>query len=107
MNTSEIFWLCLCAATIAFLYLICYFLICRYARAELLRSGALREKDAIQIYAEVESLEYDLRMAIAASGMTRVTIIVNIAENDGNKNEMKETVRMMRRKHKNIFYRMT
>ena len=107
MNPNEILWLCLCAAGIAFLYLIFYFGFCRYARAELLHGGALREKDAIQIYAEAESLEYYLRVAIAASGAERLTIIVNIPKNDGKKDEMKEIVRMMRRRHKNIFYRMT
>ena len=107
MNTSHVIWLCLCAVGIAFLYLVCYFLICRYARAELSKSGALREKDSIQIYAEAESLEYYLRVAIAASGPNRVTIVVNIPKTDGKKNEMKDIVRMMRRRHKNIFYRMT
>ena len=107
MNTSQILWLCLCATGIAVLYLICHFCICRYARAELSRSGASWEDDAIQIYAEAESLEYYLRVAIAASANDRVTIIVNISWSDRKKNEMRETVRMMRRRHKNIFYRMT
>ena len=79
---------------------------CRYAHAELSRSGAVWENNAIQIYAEAESLEYYLRVAIAASDADRVTIIVNIPKNNGRKNEMRETVRMMLRRHKNIFYRM-
>jgi hypothetical protein len=106
MNISQLSWLCLSAAGIAFLYLVLYFLIFRYARAELSRSGASWEDDAIQIYAEADSLEYYLRVAIAASSDDRVTIIVNIPKNNGRKNEMRETVRMMRRIHKNIFYRM-
>jgi hypothetical protein len=106
MNTSQILWLCLCAAGIAVLYLIGHLGLCRYARAELSRSGAVWENDAIQIYAEADSLEYYLRVAIAASSDDRVTIIVNIPKNNGRKNEMRETVRMMRRRHKNIFYRM-
>ena len=106
MNTSQILWLCLCAAGIAVLYLIGHFGLCRYARAELSRGGASWEDDSIQIYAEADSLEYYLRVAIAASANDRVAIVVNISESDGRKNEMRETVRMMRRRHKNIFYRM-
>ena len=64
MNTSQILWLCLCAAGIAVLYLICHFCICRYAHAELSRSGAVWENNAIQIYAEAESLEYYLRVSV-------------------------------------------
>ena len=106
MNIPPIVWLCLSAAGIAFLYFVLYFLLCRYARAELSRGGASWEDDSIQIYAEADSLEYYLRIAIAASANDRVAIVVNISESDGRKNEMRETVRMMRRRHKNIFYRM-
>ena len=106
MNINQILWLCLSAAGIAFLYFIFCFFICEYARAELSRSGASWEDDAIQIYAEADSLEYYLRIAIAASASDRVPIIVNISASDGKRNEMKQTVRMMRRRHKNIFYRM-
>ena len=106
MNIPPIVWLCLSAAGIAFLYLVLYFCIYEYARAELSRSGASWEDDAIQIYAEADSLEYYLRIAIAASANDHVAIIVNISENDSRKNEMKQIVRMMRRRHKNIFYRM-
>ena len=107
MNINHILWLCLSAAGIAFLYLVLYFCIYEYARAELSRSGASWENDAIQIYADADSLEYYLRIAIAASANDHVPIIVNISENDSRKNEMREIVRMMRRRHKNIFYRMT
>ena len=107
MNINQILWLCLSAAGIAVLYLVLYFCICEYARAELFRSGASWADDAIQIYADADSLEYYLRIAIAASASDRVPIIVNISASDGKRNEMKQTVRMMRRRHKNIFYRMT
>ena len=107
MNTSRLFYLFLCAAGIAIFYLICYFLISRSASAELSRSGAVREKDSIQIYAEADSLEYYLRVALAASATDRMTIVVNIPKRDGRRAEMKAIVRMMRRRHKNIFYRMT
>ena len=107
MNTSQLFDLCLCAAGVAFIYLISHRLIVWYASAELSKSGASVEDDAIQIYADADSLEYYLRIAIAANADDRVTIIVNIPKSDVRKDEMKEIVRMMRRRHKNIFYRMT
>ncbi len=107
MNPSHLFYLFLCAVGIALLYLVFYFLVVRYARAELSRSGAAREKDAIQIYAEADSLEYYLRVALAASAVDRMTIVVNIPKHDKRKSEMKAIVHMMRRRHKNIFYRMT
>ena len=107
MDIDQILCLCLSAAGIAFLYFIFYFCIFEYARAELARSGASWEDDAIQIYAEAESLEYYLRIALASSANDRVTIIVNISGSDPKKNEMKEIVRMMRRRHKNIFFRIT
>ena len=106
MDTTQLLSLCFCALGIALIYLVLYELVVRYASAELSASGALREKDAIQIYARADSLEYYLRVAIAASASDRITIIVNISKDDKNKDEMKETVRMMRRRHKNIFYRM-
>jgi len=107
MNTNQLFYLFLCAAGIALIYLVFYFLVVRYARAELSRSGAVREKDAIQIYADADSLEYYLRVALAASVPDRMTIVVNIPKHDRRRSEMKAIVRMMRRRHKNIFYRMT
>ena len=106
MDIFQALSLCFCALGIALIYLILYDLVVRYASAELSASGALREKDAIQIYARADSLEYYLRVALAASASDRITIIVNISKNDRNKDEMKEIVHMMRRRHKNIFYRM-
>ena len=107
MNTSQLLHIFLCAACIALLYLFFYVIVVRFACAELSKSGALREKDAIQIYAQADSLEYYLRIALAASAADHMTIIVNIPKTDSRKNERKEIVRMMRRRHKNIFYRIT
>ncbi|MBR6743694.1 MAG: hypothetical protein IKM00_00550 [Clostridia bacterium] len=104
MNT-ELWWrLFPCAFGIAVLYFIILLGICRTARAELLRRGAVWENGVIRIVAEAESLEYDLRAALAASSFARVRIIVSIPKDDAMEDEMKDTVRMMRRRHKNIFY---
>ena len=97
---------CAFAAVIALVYLLLYFLFFRFARAELKKVDAAWEEDAILLYVEAEALEYYLRIALAASGNKRLDIIVNISKTDSRKNEMKEIVYAMRRKHKNIFYRM-
>jgi len=107
MNPDQLPTIGLCAIAVALLYLAIRYLFLRFASAELSAGGARREGDAIQIYAQADSLEYYLRLAVAASDTDRLTIIVNIPKNDEQRNEMKATVRMMRRRHKNIFYRMT
>ena len=107
MNTSQLATVILCAPAIAFVYLLFYFIVFRFASSELSQIGASREKDAIRIYADAESLEYYLRVAIAASGRERLAIIVHIRKDDPGQNEMKAIVRMMRRRHKNIFYIMS
>lgn len=95
------------AMAIALIYLFFYFLFFRFAKAELKKINAVRKENAILLYVEVEALEYYLRMALAASGNKRLDIIVNIPKTESRKDEMKEIVYAMRRKHKNIFYRMT
>ena len=98
-----------CAFTIviAIIYLILYFLFFRFARAELKKIDAAWEENAILLYVEAEALEYYLRMALVASGDRRLDIIVNIPKTECRKDEMKGIVHAMRRKHKNIFYRIT
>ena len=97
---------CAFAMVIALVYLFCYFLFFRFSRAELKKTDSVWEEDAILLYVEAEALEYYLRMALAASGTKRSDIIVNISRTDSRKEEMKGIVYAMRRKHKNIFYRM-
>ena len=98
---------CIFAIALALIYLLLYFLYFRFARAELKKIDARREENAILLYVEAEALEYYLRLAIVASGREHLDIIVNIPRTDGQKEEMKEIVYAMRRKYKNIFYRMT
>ena len=82
MDTTQIQPICLCALGIALLYFLLYFFVLRFARAELSRAGASRDQNAIRIYAKAESLEYYLRLAIAASSSDHLTIIVNIPKYD-------------------------
>lgn len=107
MDFTPLQTVCVFAIAIAFVYLFLYFLLFRFARAELKKIDASWEENAILLYVEAEALEYYLRMALAASGNKQMDIIVNIPKTDDKKDEMKEIVYAMRRKHKNIFYRMT
>ncbi|MBE6665303.1 MAG: hypothetical protein E7603_03645 [Ruminococcaceae bacterium] len=106
MDFTPLQTVCLSAIAIAFVYLFFYFLFFRFAHAELKKINASWEENAILLYVEAEALEYYLRMALAASGNKRQDIIVNIPRTDSRKDEMKAIVCAMRRKHKNIFYRM-
>ncbi|MBQ3490038.1 MAG: hypothetical protein IJA86_05580 [Clostridia bacterium] len=106
MNWMPLQTVCAFAVVIALIYLLCYFLFSRFARAELKKIDALREENAILLYVEAEALEYYLRMAIAVSGCEQVDIIVNIPKTESKKEEMKDIIYTMRRKYKNIYYRM-
>ena len=107
MDFTPLQTVCAFTIAIALIYLILYFLFFRFARAELKKIDASWEENAILLYVEADSLEYYLRMALVASGNKHLDIIVNIPKTDSRKDEMKEIVYAMRRKHKNIFYRMT
>ena len=106
MDWTPLRTVCAFAMVIALVYLLFYFLFFRFSRAELKKINAVREEKAILLYVEAEALEYYLRIALAASGTERLDIIVNIPRTDIRKDEMKQIVYAMRRKHKNIFYRM-
>lgn len=107
MDYTHLQMIFLFAIVIALAYLLLYFLFFRFARAELKKIDAKREENAILLYVEADALEYYIRLAIAASGTKHMDIIVNIPKTDSQKDEMKEIVYAMRRKYKNIFYRMT
>lgn len=106
MDWTPLKTVCAFAMVIALVYLLCYFLFYRFSHAELKKIDSVWEENAILLYVEAEALEYYLRMALAASGKKRLDIIVNISRTDSKKDEMKGIVYAMRRKHKNIFYRM-
>ncbi len=106
MDWTPLRTVCAFAMVIGLVYLLFYFLFFRFARAELKKIETAWEEDAILLYVEAEALEYYLRMALAASGNKRLDIIVNISKTDSRKDEMKEIVYAMRRKYKNIFYRI-
>lgn len=106
MDFTPLQMICVFTIVIALIYLCLYVLFFRFARAELKKIDVVREENAILLYVEADALEYYLRMALIASGNKRLDIIVNIPRTDGKKDEMKAIVCAMRRKHKNIFYRM-
>ena len=96
------------ALGIAILYLGIYTLASIFSQKTLFKNGkAFFAENTIQIYASADALEYDLRLAIAASSFRHTEIIVNIPINDAHREEMLETIRMMRRRYKNISYQLT
>ena len=102
---NQILQIFLFAAGIFVCYLLISFIIFLFSRRELMQKGIIPAEDhTIQIYAEAEALEYYLLLALAASENRRMKIIVHIPKTDGACDDMISTVRMMRRKHKNIFY---
>lgn len=106
MDFRPLAMVCAFAVVIALVYLLCYFLFFRFACAELKKIDSVWEEKNILLYVDAEKLEYYLRMALVASGTKHLNIIVNISKTDRKKEEMKEIVYAMRRKHKNIFYRI-
>jgi hypothetical protein len=104
---NPIFAIWTCAAAITALYLLGYFCVFRYAQRTICcHRNTHLQNDTIEIYANARALEYDIRLSLVLADVKRLRIIVNIPKNDAASAEMLDTVRMMRRRHKNIFYRM-
>ena len=68
MDWTPIRTLCVFTIAIALVYLLCYFLFFRFARAELKKINVEWEENALLLYVEADALEYYLRIALAASG---------------------------------------
>ena len=103
MNQTLLLWLY--AAGISVGYMLIYVLVFCFSRRSLFQKDRLlRTGERMELLADGDSLEYDLRLALAASGFRRMDIIVRIPKNAEMRDDMIDTVRMMRRRHKNIFY---
>ncbi len=77
-----------------------------FARHELDASGIVkRQENAIEIFAEAESLEYYLRMALAASGES-VVVVAYVKRDSADREDMIDTVMRLHREHKNLSYRL-
>ncbi|MBQ8497718.1 MAG: hypothetical protein IJ489_09735 [Clostridia bacterium] len=101
MNQTLSIWLC--SAGIAVCYLFAYTVVFYFSRLSLTDKGKWRD-GIFYLDADADSLEYDLRVALAANGFQRTDIVVMIPRDDAKRREMTETVHMMRRQYQNIFY---
>ncbi len=101
------FWLkiLICAVFVAVLYLVFRIMMVLFADSELFRSELVQRKEnAIEIFAEIDSLEYYLRLALAASD--EIAIVVYIGKGCAYQDEMTDIVTRMHREHKNVSYRL-
>ena len=104
MNQTLLIWLY--AIALAAAYLLIALAVSVFSRLSLKRSGSSVGKHIIEIDTETDSLEYELRLALAASAFQKTDIIVWIGGRSPTKREALDIVRRMRRRHKNIFYKI-
>lgn len=84
----------------AFLRMVCIL----FARHELDVSSCNRKKDAIEVFADADSLEYYVRLALfVAEG--RIEVIAYLKKENPQKAEMLNTISCFHRTHKNLSYR--
>ena len=89
-----------------FLYFAFRAMIMIFAEHELDSSEkTIRKKDAIEVFADPESLEYYVRLAlVAAEGKTEV--IAYVKKDGADKADMLDTVTKLKKNHKNLSYRL-
>lgn len=105
MNQILLIWLC--AAAIASGGLLVLWIFAMVSGTALSKNPRVSlEDDRVAIFARSDTLEYELRLALTASVFRRRDIIVLIARNDPSEAEMTDLILKMRRRHKNIFYKM-
>lgn len=93
------------ALLVAFLYYVFRMIYILFARHELDASACNRKADAIEVFADANSLEYYLRMALAAAE-EQMAVIAYIKKESVDKDEMLDIVARFRRTHKNLSYRL-
>ncbi len=86
-------------------YLVCKISLMLFSEWELNASDAVkRSETAIEVYARFESLEYYVRLALAASE-GKLPVIVYLKKEDQNARDMEDTLQKIRREHRNLSYR--
>lgn len=78
----------------------------RMAKRELTLFGARICDDVIEVYADAKSLEYYTRCALMAADENRISVIVYVPRAHIEKDEMLDTIAKLRRRHKNLTYRL-
>ena len=66
---------------------------------------AIRKKDAIEVFADAESLEYYVRLALAAAD-ERMAVIVYVKKDCADKADMVDILSKLKKCHKNLNYRL-
>ena len=102
------FWLEILVSTALILSLYFVFRVMLFLFAEHELDASLkvqRSQDAIEIFADAESLEYYIRLAlVAAEGETEV--IAYVKKDSADKADMLDTISKMKKEHKNLSYRL-
>ena len=65
----------------------------------------MRKNDAIEVFADVESLEYYVRVALAAAD-ERMAVVVYVKKNCADKADMIDIISKLKKRHKNLSYRL-
>jgi hypothetical protein len=102
------FWLeiLVSAALVLSVYFVFRVMLFLFAEREVIASEKTeRTEDAIEIFADAESLEYYVRLAlVAAEGKTEV--IAYVKKDSADKADMLDTLAKMKNEHKNLSYRL-
>ena len=105
MNQILLIWLC--AAAIASGGFLMMWIVAVLSETALSKNPRVSlEKHRVSIFAQSDVLEYELRLSLMAGVFRRMDIIVLIPRNDPSEAEMTDLILKMRRRHKNIFYKM-
>ena len=102
------FWLEILVSTalVLSLYFVFRVMLFLFAEHELETSLKTRQtRDAIEIFADAESLEYYVRLAlVAAEGKTEV--VAYVKKDSADKADMLDIIAEMKKEHKNLSYRL-
>ena len=105
MNPTLLIWLY--AAALAAIYLLIALVVSICSRLWLRKNPKISiAKHVIEIDTEPDALEYELRLALATSVFRKTDIVVLIGGRSPARRETLDIVRRMRRRHKNISYKM-
>ena len=102
------FWLEILVSTalVLSLYFVFRLMLFFFAEHELDASlNAQRSQDAIEIFADAESLEYYIRLALVAAE-DKTEVIVYVKKDSADKADMLDTISRMKKEHKNVSYRL-
>ncbi len=93
-------------AVAIFLYFVFRVLLVIFAGRELDRSERIaRKSDVIEVFADVDSLEYYVRCALTAAS-DKIEVVVYIRKDSADKDDMLDILMKLKRNHRNLSYRL-